>query len=137
MSYHSSLIDALNRIRNAVIRGHRKVVVPKSKLIKGVLSVLLDEGFIEAFNEIETGLAGTSLKNGFEVTLRYFRNQRSLINEIKAVSKPSRRVYSGYEDLPPVKRGLGIAVLSTNQGIISDRKAKRLRVGGEVLALVY
>ncbi|MCS6893529.1 MAG: 30S ribosomal protein S8 [Deltaproteobacteria bacterium] len=140
MSSFNHLSDCLTRLRNAVLAGHRQVLVTKTNLNEKVLGVLKDEGYLEGFeiykNDNQTGNKKKSKAGDyFLVSLKYFR-QKPVINEIKLYSTPSRRIYCTASKLPTVKRGLGIAVISTNQGIMSDSKARQMGIGGEILAVV-
>jgi len=131
MSMQDPIADLLTRIRNANRVGRRYVFVPKSKTGVGILSVLKDEGYIEGFDEIEA-LPISQMR----IQLRYALSGKSVIHEINRVSKPGRRVYSEVDKLPKVLDGLGISVVSTSKGVVSDRKARELNVGGEVLCTV-
>lgn len=131
MSMQDPIADLLTRIRNANRVGRRYVFVPKSKTGIGILNVLKDEGYIEGFDEIEAKPI-----NQIRIQLRYALSGQSVIHEIQRVSKPGRRVYSAVEKLPKVLDGLGISVVSTSKGVVSDRKARELNVGGEVLCTV-
>lgn len=131
MALNDPLGDMLTRIRNAQMRKRPKVVTPASKLRARVLEVLLDEGYIRAFIEVE--------KDGraeLEIELKYY-NGEPVIRKITRVSKPGRRVYSGVEDIPNVANGLGVAILSTPKGIMSDARAREENVGGEILCNVF
>jgi len=124
--------DMLTRIRNAQMRGQKVVSTPASKLRQRVLDVLQSEGFIRGYAEVE-------LRDGvkeLEIELKYYEGQ-PVIREIKRVSKPGRRIYSSVKDLNPVRNGLGIAILSTPKGVMTDNEARTQNVGGEVLAHVF
>ena len=126
------IADMLTRIRNAV-RIERPILdMPSSRLRKGVAQVLKDEGYVWDFEEIDTAPART-----LRLHLKYGPNGERLITRIDRISKPGRRFYQGYRELKPVLGGMGIQILSTPRGIISDRRARTEKVGGEVLALVY
>jgi len=125
------IADLLTRIRNANRVGRRYVFVPKSKIGVGILHVLKDEGYIDSFDEIEA-LPISQVR----ILLRYALSGQSVIHEIARVSKPGRRVYSSVEKLPKVLDGLGITVISTSRGVMSDRKAREANIGGEVLCQV-
>ncbi|HAE93714.1 MULTISPECIES: 30S ribosomal protein S8 [Hyphomonas] len=131
MNISDPLGDMLTRIRNAQMRGMSKVVTPSSKLRIRVLEVLIDEGFIRGFTEVEKD----GHKN-IEIELKYYEGQ-PVISEIKRVSKPGRRVYSSVSDIPLVRNGLGISILSTSKGVMSDNAARSENVGGEVLCRVF
>ena len=124
--------DMFTRIRNAQMRQKTKVVTPASKQRERVLNVLLEEGYIRGFTRVEKADAMPE----FEVELKYFEGQ-PVIAEISRVSKPGRRVYSGSKDLGMVRNGLGISILSTPQGVMSDTAAREKNVGGEVICRVY
>jgi small subunit ribosomal protein S8 len=130
MSFSDPLGDMLTRIRNAIMRSRSTVITPASKLRGRVLDVLADEGFIRGYAEIEQG----GFK-AFEVELKYFEGA-AVIREIKRVSKPGRRVYSSVKTLPQVRNGLGISILSTPKGVMSDHAARENNVGGEILCHV-
>lgn len=130
MSFSDPLGDMLTRIRNAIMRGRSSVHTPASNLRRRVLDVLADEGFIRGYEEID--LDGFK---GFNVELKYFEGE-AVIREIKRVSKPGRRVYSSVKTLPQIRNGLGIAILSTPKGVMSDTAAREANVGGEVLCEV-
>jgi small subunit ribosomal protein S8 len=131
MSMQDPIADLLTRIRNANRVGRRYVFVPKSKTGLGILNVLKDEGYIDSFDTIEAKPI-----DQVRIQLRYALSGQSVIHEITRVSKPGRRVYSAVETLPKVLDGLGITVVSTSKGIVSDRKAREMNVGGEVLCQV-
>ena len=127
------IADMLTRIRNANTAKHDTVDVPASKIKVAIAGILLDEGFITKYDIIEDGNFKT-----IRITLKYGadKNER-IISGLKRISKPGLRVYAGKDELPRVLGGLGIAILSTNQGIITDKEARKLQVGGEVLAFVW
>lgn len=131
MALNDPLGDMLTRIRNAQMRKRSKVVTPASKLRARVLEVLLDEGYIRAFTEVEK-----DGKAELEIELKYY-NGEPVIRRITRVSKPGRRVYSSVEDIPNVANGLGVAILSTPKGIMSDSRAREEHVGGEILCNVF
>ena len=131
MAISDPLGDMLTRIRNAQMRGMDKVVTPASKLRARVLEVLQGEGYIRGYTEIE--------KDGhkhLEIELKYF-DGTPVIAEIRRVSKPGRRVYSSKNDIPLVRNGLGISILSTSKGVMSDNTARNENVGGEILCRVF
>ncbi len=130
MAINDPLGDMLTRIRNSLLRGRSKVVTPASKLRKRVLDVLQDEGYIRGYAEVEH--AG---KREFEIELKYFEGE-PVISEIRRISTPGRRVYSSVSDLPLVRNGLGISILSTPKGVMSDHMAREHNVGGEILCRV-
>lgn len=124
--------DLLTRIRNAQRAGHRSTDVNTSKVNSNILSVLKAEGMIDSFEDT----ASEGAQKLTRVTLKYFASGKPVINHVRRVSKPGRRIYSKVEDLPKVFSGLGVAVVSTSKGILSDREARRQKVGGEVLAVI-
>ena len=130
MSFSDPLGDMLTRIRNAIMRSRTSVTSPASKLRGRVLDVLVDEGFIRGYSEIEQD----GFK-AFDIELKYFEGE-AVIREISRVSKPGRRVYSSVKSLPQVRNGLGIAILSTPKGVMSDAAAREAYVGGEILCQV-
>ena len=133
MTMSDPIADMLTRIRNANTAKHDTVDVPASKMKLAIAQILLDEGFIKNFEVIENGNFKT-----IHITLKYGVDKNDkIITGIKRISKPGLRVYAGKEELPRVLGGLGIAILSTNQGIITDKEARKLQVGGEVLAFVW
>jgi len=129
---HSDPIaDVLTRIRNAQSVKHPKVQVKVSKIVTRLLEVLQTEGFIKSFK------LNTEVKHGvYEVELKYYPNGEAVIQNAKRVSKPGCRVYSGSSDLPKVKSGLGIAIVSTSEGVLTDFEARKRKIGGEVIALI-
>lgn len=130
MSFSDPLGDMLTRIRNSLLRGKSKCATPASKLRARVLDVLADEGYIRGYSEVE--------KDGFkvfEIELKYFEGS-PVIRHIQRVSKPGRRVYSSVKSLPQIRNGLGIAILSTPKGVMSDHAARDNNVGGEILCQV-
>ncbi|MEM5517021.1 30S ribosomal protein S8 [Henriciella sp. AS95] len=131
MNISDPLGDLLTRIRNAQMRGMTKVVSPSSKLRIRVLDVLQSEGYIRGYTEVEK-----DGHNNVEIELKYY-DGAPVISEIRRVSKPGRRVYSSVNDLPLVRNGLGISILSTSKGVISDAVARNENVGGEVLCRVF
>ena len=127
------IADMLTRIRNANTAKHDTVDVPASKIKTEIARILLDEGYIKAYEIVEDGVVKT-IKN----TLKYGadKNQK-VISGLKRISKPGLRVYAGVENMPKVLGGLGIAIISTNKGIVTDKEARAMNVGGEVLAFVW
>lgn len=132
MAINDPIGDLITRIRNAQMRRHHSMAVPASKLRGCVLDVLADEGYIRGYSRIEQD----GKKPEFEIELKYFEGS-PVITNIKRVSKPGRRVYSSVSDLPSVRNGLGISVVSTPKGVMSDAAARAANVGGEVLFQVY
>lgn len=123
--------DMITRVRNAIMAGHKHVKVPYSNIKKEIVRVLFEEGYIGNFREIDE-----NEKEQIEVTLKYI-NEESPIHEMKRISKPSRRVYVGKDEIPLVKRGFGISILSTSSGVKSDGTAREEGVGGELLIQVW
>ena len=126
------IADGLTRIRNAAMRGLEVTQLIHSKLMESVLKVFEEKGYIENFKVIEEGN-----KKFINVTLKYNENGNSVINELKRVSKPGRRVYKGYEDIKRFKNGYGTLVVSTNKGVLANDEAYRLKVGGEVICSIW
>ncbi len=126
------IADMLTRIRNAGAARHATVEVPASSMKKAIAQILLDEGYIKAFEIVENGTQGT-----IKITLKYSANKEQAISGLRRVSKPGLRVYAGADELPRVLKGLGIAIVSTSKGIMTDKKARELHVGGEVLAFIW
>ena len=126
------IADMLTRIRNAVRVERLFLDMPTSNMRRGIAQVLKDEGYIWDFEEIETVPART-----LRLHLKYGPNGERLITKIDRISKPGRRIYRGYKELKPILGGLGIQILSTPRGIVSDRRARAEKIGGEVLAMVY
>ncbi|MBP5404640.1 MAG: 30S ribosomal protein S8 [Clostridia bacterium] len=125
------IADMLTRIRNALTAKHSDVKIPTSKVKTAIAEILLEEGYIEAVEKVEDGV-----NSYMNITLKYGAG-RSVINGLKRVSKPGLRVYANCEDLPKVLNGLGIAIISTSKGIMTDKKARIANVGGEVMAYVW
>jgi len=132
MAINDPIGDLITRIRNAQMRKHSSLSVPASKLRGWVLDVLEGEGYIRGYSRIEL----TGEKPAFDVELKYFEGE-PVITKIKRVSKPGRRVYSSVGELPSVRNGLGISIVSTPKGVMSDAAARNANVGGEVLCEVY
>ena len=132
MSVNDPLGDMLTRIRNAQLRGKSTVVTPASKLRGWVLDVLMEEGFIRGY-ENTTDARGLP---AIEISLKYF-DGAPVIRELQRVSTPGRRVYAGVKELPSVRQGLGVAIVSTPKGVMSDAAARSANVGGEVLCTVF
>ena len=126
------IADMLTRIRNASSYHHESVDIPASNAKKTIAEILLSEGYIKNLQFIDDGSQGL-----IRVTLKYGQNKESAITGLRRVSKPGLRVYAGVEDMPKVLKGLGIAIISTSKGIMTDKKARSLHVGGEVLAFVW
>ena len=133
MTMSDPIADMLTRVRNANTAEHDTVDVPSSKMKLAIAEILLKEGFIKSYEVIEEGNFAT-----IRIALKYGadKNQR-IITGIKRISKPGLRVYAGAEDMPKVLGGLGIAIVSTNKGVMTDKEARALNVGGEVLCFVW
>ena len=126
------IADMLTRIRNANSAKHETVDIPASNMKKAIAQILLDEGYIASYKVIEDEKQGV-----IRVTLKYGENKSQVITGLRRVSKPGLRIYSNVEDMPKVMKGLGIAIVSTSKGIMTDREARKQNVGGEVLAFVW
>ena len=126
------IADMLTRIRNAITAKHADVEIPSSKTKKAILDILKEEGYIAGYEETEQ-----QLQNSLKVTLKYGAKGEKVITGLKRISKPGLRVYAKSEELPKVLNGLGIAIVSTNKGIMTDKKARSQNFGGEVLAFVW
>lgn len=133
MTMSDPIADMLTRIRNANTAKHNKVDVPTSKMKKSISDILLNEGYIRGVEVV-----GEGVKSTLRITLKYGRDKNEkVISGIKRISKPGLRVYAEAENLPKVLGGLGIAVISTNKGVITDKEARKLGVGGEVIAFIW
>ena len=133
MTMSDPIADMLTRIRNANTAKHDTVDVPSSKMKLSIAKILLDEGYIEKYELVDDG----NFKN-IHITLKYNAGKSErVLTGIKRISKPGLRVYAGKDELPRVLGGLGIAIISTNQGVVTDKKARELQVGGEVLAFIW
>ncbi len=132
MQISDTIADLLTRIRNASAAKHATVDIPASKMKKSITQILADEGYIKGFQIIDDGKQGI-----IRVTLKYTSGKTPVITGLRRVSKPGLRIYSSCEDMPKVRKGLGIAIVSTSKGIMTDKKARQLNVGGEVLAYVW
>lgn len=132
MHITDSIADMLTRIRNAGAAKHETVDVPASKMKKAIAQILLDEGYIKSFQLVEDGKQGI-----IRITLKYGESKTSVISGLRRVSKPGLRIYTNCEDMPKVMRGLGIAIISTSKGVMTDKQARKENVGGEVLAFVW
>ena len=132
MIINDPIADMLTRIRNALVARHDAIVVPASNEKKAVAKILLDEGYVKSVDVIEDGVQG-SIKIG----LKYDANKKSVITGLKKISKPGLRVYAKVDELPKVLGGLGIAIISTSKGVMTDKEARKNAVGGEVLCYVW
>ncbi|MBO5735374.1 MAG: 30S ribosomal protein S8 [Clostridia bacterium] len=124
--------DLLTRIRNANDAKHESVEIPASNMKKAIVQILLDEGYIKEYKVTDDGKQGI-----MTVTLKYGEGKQKIIQGIKRVSKPGLRIYAASQDIPKVRNGLGIAIVSTSRGIMTDKAARKENVGGEVLAFVW
>jgi len=131
MSLSDPIADMLTRIRNAVRINRENVSIKKSNICEGIATVLKQEGYIEDFDRIDDGKQGI-----LRVTLKYDQGGRPIINEITRISKPGKRIYSSVEQLPHVLGGMGIAIVSTSKGVMSDRSCRQNNIGGEILCTV-
>lgn len=132
MQITDTIADLLTRIRNAISAKHDVVEVPASNMKKAIVQILFDEGYIKKFVVSEDGKQGM-----IKIFLKYTPEKQSVITGLKRVSKPGLRIYSDVEKMPKVMKGLGIAIVSTSKGIMTDRQARRENVGGEVLAFIW
>ena len=132
MNITDPIADMLTRIRNANNAKFKTVDIPSSKMKKAIANVLLEEGYIKAFEEIEDGIQGI-----IRITLKYDEKGNKVIAGLKRISKPGLRIYAGKDELPRVLNGLGIALISTPKGIMTDKNARNSGLGGEVLAYVW
>ena len=132
MQMSDVIADMLTRIRNANSAKHATVDIPASNMKKAIAEILVEEGYVKSYEVIEDGKQGT-----IRVTLKYQANKQKVIRGLKRVSKPGLRIYAGCEDMPKVMNGLGFAIVSTSKGIMTDKKARALKVGGEVLCFVW
>ena len=132
MQISDVIADMLTRIRNANDAKHETVDVPASNLKKSIAQILLDEGYIRSYQVVEDGKQGI-----IRITLKYTAGKQKVIHGLRRVSKPGLRIYSNCEDMPKVMNGLGIAIVSTSKGVMTDKKARQANVGGEVLAFVW
>ena len=132
MQITDPVADMLTRIRNANCAKHETVDVPASNLKKAIAQILLDEGYIKSFSVQDNGNQGV-----IHITLKYLAKKQAVISGLRRVSKPGLRIYAGAEELPKVLKGLGIAIVSTSKGVMTDKKARENHVGGEVLAVVW
>ncbi len=132
MQITDTIADMLTRIRNANSAKHPTVDVPASNMKKQIAQILVDEGYVKSFRVIDDDKQGV-----IRITLKYTENKSQVITGLRRVSKPGLRIYSNSKDMPKVMKGLGIAIVSTSKGIMTDREARKNNVGGEVLAFVW
>jgi len=126
------IADMLTRIRNAQVARHEQVLMPASNMKKAIAKILLDEGYIKSVDYIDDGLQGQ-----IKITIKYAQGKQPVIKGLKRISKPGLRVYAKSEEIPKVLGGLGIAIVSTPKGVMSDKDARKAGIGGEVLAYVW
>ena len=132
MQITDSIADLLTRIRNANTAKHDTVDVPASNMKKSIPQILVDEGYVKSFQVIDDGKQGI-----IRITLKYGENKSPVISGLRRVSKPGLRIYSSCEDMPKVMKGLGVAIVSTSKGVMTDKRARKEKVGGEVLAFIW
>ena len=132
MQITDTIADMLTRIRNANSAKHDTVDVPASNMKKAIAQILVDEGYVKSFQVIDDGKQGI-----IRITLKYGENKTQIITGLRRVSKPGLRIYSSCEDMPKVMKGLGVAILSTSKGLMTDKAARKANVGGEVLAFIW
>ena len=132
MQITDSIADMLTRIRNANSAKHDTVQIPASNIKKSIAQILVDEGYIKSFKVLEDDKQGV-----IEIALKYGPGKTQVISGLRRVSRPGLRIYSGVENMPKVQNGLGIVILSTSQGIMTDKDARKANIGGEVLAYIW
>jgi len=132
MQMSDVIADMLTRIRNASNAKHATVDIPASNMKKSIADILVAEGYVKGYQVIEDGKQGS-----IRVTLKYTAGKQKVIRGLRRVSKPGLRIYAGYEDMPKVMNGLGIAIVSTPKGLMTDKKAREQKIGGEVIAFVW
>ena len=132
MQITDTIADMLTRIRNANSAKHETVDIPASNMKKAIAQILVDEGYVKGFQVIDDGKQGI-----IRMTLKYGENKTQIMTGLRRVSKPGLRIYTSCEDMPKVMKGLGIAIVSTSKGVMTDREARKQNVGGEVLAFVW
>ena len=132
MVINDPIADMLTRIRNGLIARHDSVTVPASNMKKAIAKILLDEGYIKAADYVDDGLQGQ-----IKITLKYAQGKESVIKGLKRISKPGLRVYARNDEIPKVLGGLGIAIMSTPKGVMTDKEARNAAIGGEVLAYIW
>lgn len=132
MQITDTIADMLTRIRNASSAKHDTVDIPASNMKKSIAQILVDEGYVKGFQVIDDGKQGI-----IRMSLKYGENKSQIITGLRRVSKPGLRIYTSCEDMPKVMKGLGIAVVSTSKGVMTDKAARKAKVGGEVLAFIW
>ena len=132
MQITDTIADMLTRVRNANTAKHDTVDIPASNMKKAIAQILVDEGFVKNFQVIDDGKQGV-----IRITLKYGENKSAVITGLRRVSKPGLRIYTSCEDMPKVMKGLGVAIVSTSKGVMTDKRARKENVGGEVLAFIW
>ena len=132
MQITDSIADMLTRIRNANSAKHDTVQIPASNMKKAIAQILVDEGYVKSFKVIDDGKQGM-----IEIALKYGPNKSQVITGLRRVSKPGLRIYTNCEEMPKVMKGLGVEILSTSKGVMTDKEARKANVGGEVLAFIW
>jgi len=132
MQISDTIADLLTRVRNASTAKHATVDVPASNMKKAITQILTDEGYVKSYQVIEDGKQGI-----IRITLKYGENKAPVISGLRRISKPGLRIYSSCADMPKVRGGLGVVIVSTSKGVMTDKKARELNVGGEILAYVW
>ena len=132
MQMSDVIADMLTRIRNANDAKHATVDIPASNMKKSIADILVNEGYVKSYQVIDDGKQGT-----IRVTLKYGQNKQKVLRGLKRVSKPGLRIYAVYEDMPKVMNGLGVAIVSTSKGLMTDKQARAQKIGGEVLAFIW
>lgn len=132
MLMNDPIADMLTRIRNALIARHDTVTLPASNMKKAIAKIMLEEGYIKSVDYIDDGVQGQ-----IKIVLKYVENKQSVINGLKRISTPGLRVYARTDELPKVLGGLGIAIISTSKGLMTDKEARKQMIGGEVLAYIW
>ena len=132
MQMSDVIADMLTCIRNANDAKHATVDIPASNMKKSIADILVNEGYVKSYQVIDDGKQGT-----IRVTLKYGQNKQKVLRGLKRVSKPGLRIYAGYEDMPKVMNGLGVAIVSTSKGLMTDKQARAQKIGGEVLAFIW
>lgn len=132
MQITDTIADMLTRVRNANTAKHDTVDIPASNMKKAIAQILVDEGFVKNFQVIDDGKQGV-----IRMTLKYGENKSAVITGLRRVSKPGLRIYTSCEDMPKVMKGLGVAIISTSKGVMTDKQARKENVGGEVLAFIW
>jgi len=132
MQITDSIADMLTRIRNANSAKHDSVKIPASNIKKAIARILVDEGYVKSYKVVDDGKQGV-----IEIALKFGPNKSQVITGLRRVSKPGLRIYTNCEEMPKVMRGLGVAILSTSKGIMTDKDARKANIGGEVLAFIW